>query len=304
MTELLTVLIGLTWILALVGVPVALRGLGANMLTAIGVLVYAAISGAWFLFLRPSRSESILYFAEGKIASHLGPLLKKYAGPETRMKVVGSDGFYLGCEKPGWRECVSGLGSEWVFFLQKPTDAARDEVRELVAKGCKVTLYVLDPSKQPDSEDVEVLEALKTNHFLVSSNPKMLWIEENHPEQSTVAYNCAFVPPTIASSDPRHSRLDSMFDKLTTKYGMRLSYPLKPKHGSFDPADFTDEEAEEADVRQRPSMAATIKLPKAGGSLTLSGDINLFTLAGAERDLVFALIDKMKEFEEKQGGDG
>lgn len=40
----------------------------------------------------------------------------------------------------------------------------------------------------------------------------------------------------------------------------------------------------------------TVKLPTAGGSLTLSGSFNLFELAGDERQLVFDIIDKMKAF--------
>ena len=46
----------------------------------------------------------------------------------------------------------------------------------------------------------------------------------------------------------------------------------------------------------------TITLPNSGGTITLSGNINVFELVGAERDLVFALIDTMRKFEESQGG--
>lgn len=46
----------------------------------------------------------------------------------------------------------------------------------------------------------------------------------------------------------------------------------------------------------------TIDLPVSGGTLTLSGNINLFELVGKERDLVFALIDLMREFEVASGG--
>ncbi|MEW5982953.1 MAG: DUF5343 domain-containing protein [Acidobacteriota bacterium] len=56
-----------------------------------------------------------------------------------------------------------------------------------------------------------------------------------------------------------------------------------------------------------PASAAmkTITLTKAGGSLTLSGAFNLFDLVDDERELVFTIIDKMKEFElkQKQGAD-
>jgi hypothetical protein len=47
----------------------------------------------------------------------------------------------------------------------------------------------------------------------------------------------------------------------------------------------------------------SVHLPKSGGSLTLRGDINLYDLVGDERELVFALIDTMRRFDESRGGD-
>ena len=44
-------------------------------------------------------------------------------------------------------------------------------------------------------------------------------------------------------------------------------------------------------------------LPNAGGHLTLSGTFNLFELTGVERALVFEVIDKMMELEEKTRGE-
>lgn len=55
---------------------------------------------------------------------------------------------------------------------------------------------------------------------------------------------------------------------------------------------------------QRQDGAAAMKvieLPQAGGSLTLSGAFNPFELVGAERDLVYSIIDLMQEFEAKIG---
>jgi hypothetical protein len=44
----------------------------------------------------------------------------------------------------------------------------------------------------------------------------------------------------------------------------------------------------------------TITLPKAGGSLTISGDFNWFQLVGEERELVLGIIDKMAAFEGRE----
>jgi hypothetical protein len=43
----------------------------------------------------------------------------------------------------------------------------------------------------------------------------------------------------------------------------------------------------------------SIALPSCGGTLTISGTFNPFALSGAERDLVYKIIDMMTEFEAK-----
>jgi hypothetical protein len=63
-----------------------------------------------------------------------------------------------------------------------------------------------------------------------------------------------------------------------------------------------DEDDNETDASS--AAMKVISLPNAGGTLTLSGNINIFALMGAERDLVFALIDTMRKFEESQEGAG
>jgi hypothetical protein len=52
-----------------------------------------------------------------------------------------------------------------------------------------------------------------------------------------------------------------------------------------------------------PAMR-TVRLPKVGGNLTLSGNFNAFDLDDDERELVFLIIDKMKAFEAKQTTEG
>lgn len=67
--------------------------------------------------------------------------------------------------------------------------------------------------------------------------------------------------------------------------------------------DDVEDEDDEDDSDAADSAMKTISLPKSGGTLTLSGNLNLFELVGTERDLVFELIDAMRKFEESQGGD-
>jgi hypothetical protein len=61
-----------------------------------------------------------------------------------------------------------------------------------------------------------------------------------------------------------------------------------------------DDDGDENDQDAAGAAMKTITLPNSGGTLTLSGNLNLFALVGAERDLVFALIDTMRKFEEAQ----
>jgi hypothetical protein len=85
--------------------------------------------------------------------------------------------------------------------------------------------------------------------------------------------------------------------------GARTRKPLRAV--SMNPADFVDDDDEASDDPGSGTSSTamkTIALPKAAGSITLSGDINIFNLVGEERALVFALIDKMNEFEAKAGG--
>jgi hypothetical protein len=63
------------------------------------------------------------------------------------------------------------------------------------------------------------------------------------------------------------------------------------------------EEDEEDEATDSGAAMKTIALPQSGGTITLSGNINIFELVGSERDLVFQLIDTMRKFEESQGGD-
>ena len=52
-----------------------------------------------------------------------------------------------------------------------------------------------------------------------------------------------------------------------------------------------------AQGQQGAAAMKVIELPHAGGSLTLSGTFNPFELVGAERELVYSIIDWMQKFE-------
>jgi hypothetical protein len=88
--------------------------------------------------------------------------------------------------------------------------------------------------------------------------------------------------------------------RATGQRRLRQRIPRKGPAGAVSPLNPSPESRNGESV-EVPSMK-TVLLPKAGGKLTLSGSFNLFDLAGDERELVFALIDKMNEFAAKHGG--
>lgn len=74
----------------------------------------------------------------------------------------------------------------------------------------------------------------------------------------------------------------------------RAKPTTRPPH---QPPSSDDDDDDGGDDDGRGEAMKTITLPNSGGTITLSGSFNMFDLAGDERDLVFAIIDKMKAFE-------
>jgi hypothetical protein len=93
---------------------------------------------------------------------------------------------------------------------------------------------------------------------------------------------------------------------LTTRTpSVRRPRPKPPKPSDGGPDDEQQEDDDpDGDTGPESKAVKTLELPKSGGTLTLSGNINFFSLTGDERTLVFALIDAMDAFEAKKGGGG
>ena len=74
--------------------------------------------------------------------------------------------------------------------------------------------------------------------------------------------------------------------------------PRSPSSANEDGETRKRKNAANADVPlSSGSSLKTVELPDVGGRLTVSGTFNFFDLSGTERELVFGIIDKMKEFE-------
>jgi len=125
--------------------------------------------------------------------------------------VIGNEGAYL--EKKGkerWKNFLNDWGvtgkAEIHYLLLSPQPTVLPIIKALLdtagAKG-KLTFY-----KRPASIShlpvavKESLERWETHHFLISKNPKALWVEGNHPAGSPNAYDCAFFNSDACEGSP------------------------------------------------------------------------------------------------------
>jgi len=71
-------------------------------------------------------------------------------------------------------------------------------------------------------------------------------------------------------------------------------------NGSRKAKQFIEVGNAQTQVRKEPQYSKILSLPQARCTLTLSGDIDPFSLRGAERELFYKLVDLMTEFESKK----
>ncbi|CAN5666429.1 hypothetical protein BH24ACI5_BH24ACI5_17140 [soil metagenome] len=96
---------------------------------------------------------------------------------------------------------------------------------------------------------------------------------------------------------------------LTLSPHLKRATPVRrrPRHARPQQVSGTESEDGQNVIEVDPESTAklkavrTITLRNTGGSLTLSGDFNPFDLVGAERDVVYKLIDVMNDYEAKAG---
>jgi hypothetical protein len=84
----------------------------------------------------------------------------------------------------------------------------------------KIEFYLVS-SDRVDAGDRKLVESLRTFHPLLfeTDDKRVMWIEDYHPENSTVAYACEFVPPNKAAHDKRFDRYKEILARLVDKYG-------------------------------------------------------------------------------------
>lgn len=88
--------------------------------------------------------------------------------------------------------------------------------------------------------------------------------------------------------------------QLLTKRAASVRRPRAKTAKGVTPKDDGGEEPDDNEQGDTQHGQAMKTITLESGTLTLSGNINLFTLKAAERTLVFALIDAMNDFEREQ----
>ncbi|MCY4661424.1 MAG: hypothetical protein OXF93_16695 [Acidobacteria bacterium] len=132
---------------------------------------------------------------------------------------------------------------------------------------------------------------------------------------NVIALNLETITPAqfadaIGKYGPQGSTRDRairFFLKAADHCGIKVSARLKERKRGSSPkgngvrrkANSQEAPPSEPNVGEGNAVAMkVIQLRKAGGSLTLSGTFNPFELVGTERELVYSIIDLMKEFED------
>ncbi len=108
-----------------------------------------------------------------------------------------------------------------------------------------------------------------------------------------------------------HRKAKAFLIKSAQYAGLTISKHLTKRTRSTGPSNGTSRKARQIPddksnllaVPKLPSevrYSKTVKLPQAGGTLTLSGDLDPLALLGQEREFVYRLVDLIAEFERKK----
>jgi hypothetical protein len=160
------------------------------------------------------RIEGAKYFPSANISTRLVPEFRRELMPFEipAVFVVGNDGTYLGAghEENLWPDALSELlerGCSIDYLLVSPKESSvqsfKSLVRDAERKGWTGKLTLLRGPANLDALPLHVRQALdvwSTHHFIVFTDPKLLWLEGRHDENSTIATDCQFVPRKVAET--------------------------------------------------------------------------------------------------------
>ena len=162
------------------------------------------------------------FYPEAGIASVMIPLVSAHRTKDSTVYIVGSDGEYA-CGNPQWPNGLESWlaeGNRVSYLLIDPTEAAIKIFRRIQDQyPDHFRFTAANSSSVRDKPRVsELIHKYETFHFALFDNPPQMWIEGSHPRKSPVAYNCEYLPPKEAATDPRFYRFKDNF--LLVQHGV------------------------------------------------------------------------------------
>lgn len=165
-------------------------------------------------------------FAKASVATVLIPLVRGHIKEGTTIRIVGNDGENL-CNESYclWRNAIvdwmKKFNCKIEYIFVNPNDQTVQSVKNIITemkqtKSSEVFYpYKIDSEKiKNNKEYLEIVEMIKTFHFVVFDNPKQIWLESYHEEGSLTAYDCEYIPPALASNDIRFNILKEKFESI------------------------------------------------------------------------------------------
>jgi hypothetical protein len=162
------------------------------------------------------------------------------------------------------------------------------------------SLKALVKTTEGSTEEKGILAALLKQRY---ANAFALNLEAATPAQLDKAIG------DYGATGATRDRSVRFFIKACEYCGVKLSArltarkPRSPNATNDSDAAQTKNKKGNAEIPLRPPVGQaimTVELPKAGGTLTISGTFNPFVLAGDERELVFGISDLVTAFQDKQ----
>ncbi|MCB1237902.1 MAG: hypothetical protein KDM91_22745 [Verrucomicrobiae bacterium] len=158
------------------------------------------------------------------IASHLVPRFAKHLiASKSRIRIVGYGGpNFAPVYEGAW---TSALRS-WLlkpclvdYFLQDPSESALSVLKDFLAEfpeNFRVFVKARSEEVYTDQERV-LLKRWIREHHVAADEPDQLWIERDHPPESTDAHDCFYFAPGQAGETADYHIFRKQFDELVSK---------------------------------------------------------------------------------------
>ena len=179
-------------------------------------LLSPGLLGILLLLWKDVRSGCPHLIPEANIADHMTPRVRRHITDQSTIRVVGADCHYLE-HREKWAENLRSWlerGCQIDYLVSQPSANAHGVLRDIHSEYPERFHFrdVVDLDDSISAENKKRLKELRTFHFVLFDNPRQIWIEGNHPEESLQAFDCEYVPPKRAQRDDRYEEYSDVFE--------------------------------------------------------------------------------------------